>query len=85
MIEAEMRAGPATLQACRFDPPGASIYLLKIHGIRIAPATLNKLRSIGGGAEFQKFGRSVYYVQAALDDWALAKLGPMRRTTSDAA
>jgi len=59
----------------RFNPPEAVEYLLEAHGVPVAQATLNKLRSVGGGPQFQKFGRAVLYPRTALDSWAIAKLG----------
>ena len=61
----------------------ASQYLIETHGVNVAPRTLDKLRSVGGGTEFQKFGRSVLYPRHGLDDWALEKLGEPRRSTSE--
>ena len=59
----------------RLNPPEAVEYLLEAHGVSVASATLAKLRSVGGGPQFQKFGRAVLYPRAALDAWAIAKLG----------
>jgi hypothetical protein len=50
--------------------PGASAYRLK------------QLRSNGGGPAFRKVGRFVRYEEAALDEWAEARLGPPRLSTS---
>jgi hypothetical protein len=49
----------------------------------VAPATLNKLRSIGGCPAFQKFNRTVLYHRDALDAWALRKLGEPISSTSE--
>ncbi|CAH1653448.1 hypothetical protein CHELA1G11_13700 [Hyphomicrobiales bacterium] len=59
----------------RFNPPEAAEYLLEVHGVSVAHATLNKLRSVGGGPQFQKFGRAVLYQRDALDTWAIERLG----------
>ncbi|MCK9542489.1 MAG: DNA-binding protein [Novosphingobium sp.] len=66
----------------RLNPPEAAEYLTEVHGTPIAHATLNKLRSVGGGPEFQKFGRAVLYPRTALDEWALARLGEPRASTA---
>jgi len=67
----------------RFNPPDAADYLLEAHGLPIAPATLAKLRSLGGGPEFNKSGRAVLYQRDALDAWAQTRLGAPRCSTSD--
>lgn len=38
--------------------------------LRLSPRTLEKLRVIGGGPKFRKFGRRVMYAAADLDAWA---------------
>lgn len=63
----------------------ASSYLHDKHGVTVAVATLSKLASVGGGPVFNKFGRAVLYDVAALDAWALARLGAPRASTSAAA
>jgi hypothetical protein len=60
----------------------ASAYLLEQHGIRRTPATLAKLRSIGGGPPFRKAGSQVIYDAADLDRWAgQIKSGPLASTS----
>jgi hypothetical protein len=72
---------PQRLQKPRLNTVEASEYLLSVHGVKIAPATLAKLRNVGGGARFSKFGSTVLYQPAELDTWALAKLGePLANT-----
>ena len=83
MTEPEMRAGPATPELCRLDTPAASARLLRLHGVTVA--TLNKIRTVGGGPRFWKFGRTVRYDPAAVYEWALARLGAPRSSTSEAA
>lgn len=90
MTEELERASARTLEPClpqrlqkpRLNSPEASEYLSIVHGVRIAPATLAKLRSVGGGARFAKFGLTVLYQPAELDAWALSKLGEPRTSTS---
>jgi len=38
--------------------------------LRLSPRTLEKMRVIGGGPRFRKFGRRVMYAIADLDEWA---------------
>lgn len=49
--------------------------------IGLAPSTLEKLRVVGGGPRFGKFGRAVRYSATALDDWTAERI---RSSTSDA-
>lgn len=41
--------------------------------LRLSPRTLEKLRVIGGGPRFRKFGRRVMYASADLEAWADAR------------
>jgi hypothetical protein len=47
--------------------------------------TLAKLACVGGGPTFHKAGPAALYEPAALDEWALSKIGAPQRSTSDAA
>jgi len=38
--------------------------------LRLSPRTLEKLRVLGGGPRFRKFGRRVRYALTDLDAWA---------------
>lgn len=38
--------------------------------LRLSPRTLEKMRVIGGGPRFRKFGRRVMYAATDLDAWA---------------
>lgn len=90
MTEVEKPALAGTGESClpprfrkqRLNPPEAAEYCHEVHGVPVAHATLNKLRSIGGGPEFQKFGRSVFYQRTALDSWIAEKLGDPVASTS---
>lgn len=75
----------ATRHKRRLTPPEASAYLVEEHGLKVAVATLNKLRCVGGGPPFHKAGRGILYSPDALDAWALARLGPPKASTSDGA
>lgn len=41
--------------------------------LRLSPRTLEKLRVIGGGPRFRKFGRRVMYALTDLEAWADAR------------
>lgn len=61
----------------------ASDHTLKRTGHRISPAHLKKLRCVGGGPEFQRWGRFVVYPVDALDTWIANRLSDRKRSTSD--
>ncbi|MCC0809523.1 DNA-binding protein [Methylobacterium sp. W2] len=54
-----------------------------MHGTPVAIATLAKLRCIGGGPKFDRFGRSIFYVRSNLDAWVSGRLNGARRSTSE--
>jgi len=91
MTEVFMRENPATPELCL--PPAlrkprlrrweAADYLRIAHGIEVAPATLAKWASVGGGPGFQRVNRTPLYPVAELDAWATAKLGSTIRSTSE--
>jgi hypothetical protein len=61
----------------------ASRYLQTVYGIVVQPSTLAKwhcLRSDGPAAYHA--GRTPLYPRAELDAWAIRRLGPLRRSTS---
>ncbi len=62
----------------------AAEYLKKKYGFGSA-RTLAKGVVTGDTPEFRKAGRPVLYEPAALDRWALAKISPPRRSSSDTA
>jgi hypothetical protein len=61
----------------------AAQYIQSEWGIPCASRTLAKLAVIGGGPVFRKAGRTPLYPEDGLDDWALSKLGPRVRSTSE--
>jgi len=63
----------------------AAEYLLRRHGISVAVATLAGWACRGGGPAFQKDGIWPTYPIAELDRWALARLSPVVRSTSELA
>jgi hypothetical protein len=60
----------------------ASDYL-RARGFPVAPATLAKLASVGGGPEFQRFGRVPLYAPEALDRWVASRLSAAVASTSE--
>ena len=62
----------------------ASAYLKFQYGIIVAPATLNKKRSVGGGPEFHKTksSRAILYPRVELDVWAADQLGGLKASTA---
>lgn len=60
----------------------AAAFLIE-RGYKVAPATLNKLRSVGGGPEFQLFGRYPVYSEDALLDWARLRTTEPKQSTRD--
>jgi hypothetical protein len=66
----------------RLDTRAASAFLTA-SGYTTAPATLNKLRCIGGGPVFEKFGRRPLYSKTALLEWVRARTTHPLRSTSD--
>jgi hypothetical protein len=61
----------------------AAHYVSEILGIPLSNQTLAKLAVTGGGPLFRKAGRFPLYELADLDAWAMSKLGPKQRSTSD--
>jgi hypothetical protein len=60
----------------------AADYLLTQYGFGAA-STLAKGVVTGDSPEYRKAGRMVVYTKTALDEWALAKIGPPRKSSSD--
>src|SRR5262249_3374913 len=68
----------------RLDTRQASAFLAE-RGYKTASATLNKKRCVGGGPEFELFGRRPLYTEKALLEWVQARTTPHLRSTSDPA
>ena len=66
----------------RLDTRGASAFLTAL-GYTTAPATLNKLRCIGGGPVFEKFGRRPLYSETSLLSWVRGRTTHPLRSTSE--
>ena len=76
---------PPSLRKPRLRRWEAAEYLKLVHGIEVAPATLAKWVTVGGGPEFQKVNRTPLYPTVALDSWATEKLtAPMHGGTPTA-
>lgn len=75
---------PKHLQKPRLRRWEASEYMEFAHGFTVAPATLAKLASIGGGPGFHRVGRIPLYPRDELDRWVTEKLGSMVMSTSEA-
>lgn len=74
---------PPALNKTRLTSSEASAYLAVAHGVKRSSKTLDRLRCTGGGPEFERLDRSVYYRPAALDAWVLGKLsGPVGSTSA---
>jgi len=77
---------PSALRKPRLRRWEASEYLLLAHGITVAPSTLAKYVSVGGGPKYQKFNSNgtPLYPKEELDLWARERLGEPIRHSSDA-
>jgi hypothetical protein len=74
---------PPHLRRPRLRRWEAAEYLGLVHGLQIAPATLAKLASIGGGPAFHRANRTPFYPVDELDRWAEARLGGLVHSTSE--
>ena len=54
-------------------------------GLAVSKLTLQKWATVGGGPLYRKFGNRTVYTTSDLDAWAMARLRPPRRSTSEAA
>jgi hypothetical protein len=75
---------PPALRKPRLRRWEAAEYLKLVHGITIAPATLAKLVSTGGGPAYHKSNRTPLYPTIELDRWAAERLGGLVRSSSEA-
>ena len=67
------------------DRREAADYLTRVRGLRTSWRTLQKMATVGGGPAYRIYGNKAVYTDQDLDDWADAKLSPLRRSTSEAA
>ena len=75
---------PPALHKPRLRRWEAAEYLKLAHGIEVAPSTLAKWASIGGGPVFQRVNRMPLYPVTGLDAWAASKLSAPVHSTSEA-
>jgi hypothetical protein len=62
----------------------AAKYVTDTFGFPCSPRTLAKLACVGSaGPPFRLAGRIPLYPASGLDEWALAKIGPLIRSTSE--
>jgi hypothetical protein len=61
----------------------AAKYVEEMHGQPCSPKTLAKLVVVGGGPPYRKAGKFPLYEPDDLDEWALAKLSPKVRSSSE--
>jgi hypothetical protein len=85
---AEMHVPPAEPPITNWPPNlrrrEAARYLRLVHGIPVEAATLAKWFCIhSDGPPAFKCGRVPLYPRDALDAWAIRRLGPLRRSTSE--
>jgi hypothetical protein len=63
----------------------AAKYVVETYGFPCSPKTLAKLACVSSeGPPFRRAGRIPLYPTSGLDAWALAKIGPLIRSTSEA-
>ena len=63
----------------------AAKYVVETYNVPCSPKTLAKLACISStGPPFRLAGRFPLYPTSGLDAWALAKIGPLIRSTSEA-
>ena len=63
-------------------PREASVVLSTL-GVSRTPSTLAKLRVLGGGPNFRRFGRAIKYTRTDLESWVHENLSRPLRSTSD--
>jgi hypothetical protein len=74
---------PPYLRKPRLRRWEAAEYLKLVHGIEVAPATLAKWVTVGGGPDYQKMNRTPLYPTAGLDAWVAEKLfAPVRNSSA---
>jgi hypothetical protein len=62
----------------------AADFLTEELGLPITHKTLTKVASVGGGPQYQLFGKYAVYTPSNLTTWAMAKLSAVRGSTSEA-
>jgi hypothetical protein len=67
---------------CLMDSETAAQWLTA-HGVRRTPATLRKLRCIGGGPRYRTLNGRPYYTEPDLISWVQERLSAPRRNSSE--
>jgi hypothetical protein len=70
------------IQKTFFRRDKAAAYLQERYGA-YTTETLAKFACVGGGPQFQKFGRFPVYDREELDSWALSRMSRPDRSTSE--
>ena len=65
------------------DAATASAHLAA-KGFPLAVATLAKLRTVGGGPKFLRYGRRILYRPSALEEWLASRTRELRNTSEAA-
>ena len=52
-------------------------------GVRRSPATLRKLRTVGGGPPYRHLNGRAFYTERDLVEWISSRLTALRRNTSE--
>jgi hypothetical protein len=69
-----------------FRRTAAANYLTATYGFSCSPKTLAKWACVNSdGPPFRMFGRTPLYPKSCLDAWAQDRLGPIVRSTTEAA
>ncbi|MCH8683881.1 hypothetical protein [Pedomonas mirosovicensis] len=74
---------PPALRKPRLRRWEASEYLRLVHGIEVAPATLSKWASVGGGPRYSRINRTPLYPVEELDRWVASKISAPVSSTSE--
>jgi hypothetical protein len=62
--------------------PAASKFPEQFGLPKVPEGTLNKLRSVGGGPPFVRFGRRIGYPEDAYREWIFGRVSPVANSTS---
>ena len=61
----------------------AAAYLERTWGMTVAPASLAKYVTVGGGPRYQKLGKFAVYEPVDLDQWATDRLSPKASNSTE--
>ncbi len=65
------------------SPQDVPAFLETECGVRLAPSTLRKMRSVGGGPPFYRARRKIFYDPEGTRQWGLAQRSPVVHSTSE--